>query len=212
MAKEFASFPLNLVCFPGEKQNLHIFEPRYRDLIKDCRENNISFIIVPVIKGKPHYLGTEMKLLKVEKEYPDGKYDVTVKAINLLKVHDLRKNFREKAYPSIKGIKLSWDIKTDFELQKEVHALVQELYQILSIENAPIPSVEKMACFRIVHKLGLTLEQELTLLELPTEIQRLQYLIIHLKQFIPTVRQAENLKIIAALNGHYKNINPEKLS
>ncbi|MFN9379919.1 MAG: LON peptidase substrate-binding domain-containing protein, partial [Bacteroidota bacterium] len=45
-------FPLQLVVFPNEKVNLHIFEPRYKKLIRHCEENSENFGIIPYIKGK----------------------------------------------------------------------------------------------------------------------------------------------------------------
>ena len=41
-------FPLNIVVFPGEKLNLHIFEDRYIQLINDCVAEKKAFGIVVV--------------------------------------------------------------------------------------------------------------------------------------------------------------------
>ena len=53
-------FPLQLVVFPNEKVNLHIFEPRYKKLIRRCDENSENFGIIPYIKGKIIDVGTEL--------------------------------------------------------------------------------------------------------------------------------------------------------
>ncbi|MDA9774186.1 LON peptidase substrate-binding domain-containing protein [Saprospiraceae bacterium] len=211
MAKTFAAFPLNLVCFPGEKQNLHIFEQRYRSLIKDCLKNEMTFIIVPIVEGKPYHLGTEMNLEHVDKMYADGKSDVTVKAVQLMKISRLTQTMGDKAYPGVQGIKISWNMDSDIEKCKLLHGLIIELYSALNIDNVKIPTAEELTCAKVVHKLGLSFEQELKVLGIETEKGRIEYLIGHLKAFIPTVNLAENLKIMAALNGHYKNISPEKL-
>ncbi|MEO1628994.1 MAG: LON peptidase substrate-binding domain-containing protein, partial [Bacteroidota bacterium] len=36
-------FPLKLVVYPGEQLNLHIFEPRYKQLIRECEQNKVTF-------------------------------------------------------------------------------------------------------------------------------------------------------------------------
>jgi Lon protease-like protein len=56
-------FPLNIVVFPGEKLNMHIFEARYKQLINDCVEQKKSFGIVSATDGKLRNFGT---LINVE--------------------------------------------------------------------------------------------------------------------------------------------------
>lgn len=211
MAKQYAAFPLELICFPGETQNLHIFEARYRTLVRDCIEHDISFIMVPFVDGKTFHLGTEMILEKVQKEYDDGKFDITVRATGLVKISGLRQNMDDKPYPGVKATPLSWNLETDYKKCEKLNMLIHELYDELSIDNAKIPSPDQMTCAKVVHKLGLSKSQELELLTLANEIERIDFLIDHLEHFIPTIKRAESLKLMAALNGHYKNINPKHL-
>ena len=51
-------FPLELVVFPGEFLKLHIFEPRYRQLIQECRDEGVKPpILVPVVMRDSWLLG-----------------------------------------------------------------------------------------------------------------------------------------------------------
>ena len=68
-------FPLKLVAFPGERLNLHIFEPRYKQLIRECSENQITFGIPAFIDNKIVNIGTEIKLEKIENTYENGELD-----------------------------------------------------------------------------------------------------------------------------------------
>src|SRR2546425_10406535 len=43
MARELPIFPLPLVLFPGAPQLLHIFEPRYREMLADCMDGDRRF-------------------------------------------------------------------------------------------------------------------------------------------------------------------------
>ena len=72
-------FPLPLVAYPDEKLNLHIFEPRYKQLIKECEAQQKPFGIIPIINQKPSEFGTLMALTEITKVYDDGKMDIKTK-------------------------------------------------------------------------------------------------------------------------------------
>jgi len=77
-------FPLEAVLFPGALMPLHIFEPRYRLLIRRCIERQRPFGIVLIRNGsevgagaEPYGVGTEAKIV-AESPLPDGRsYIVT---------------------------------------------------------------------------------------------------------------------------------------
>ena len=71
-------FPLALVVYPGEKLNLHIFEPRYRQLISDCVENKKPFGIPAVLKNNLAEMGTLVQVTEISKMYEDGKMDIKI--------------------------------------------------------------------------------------------------------------------------------------
>ena len=201
------AFPLGLVCFPGEIQNLHIFEQRYRDLINDCIDENISFALVPYVNNKAFHLATEVKLHEVSKKYPDGKYDVSLIGTRLIKVHRLLKVMESKSYPAVKMSPLSWEEEPNLLLSEEIVDLIKRLYSALSLtDEVPPPSVFLVR--DVVHKIGLTLQQELSLLAIAEEKGRQQLVLRHLQEFVPTVEKAQNLRMKAVLNGHFKNIDP----
>ncbi len=55
-------FPLGLVVFPGEQLNLHIFEPRYKQLIQECKAADKPFGIPAVIKNAMPEMGTLVRV------------------------------------------------------------------------------------------------------------------------------------------------------
>ena len=207
MSLTLAAFPIALVCFPGEFQNLHIFEIRYREMIKDCLAEGMQFVIVPFIDGESFHLGTEMELIKINKTYSDGKLDITVKAIRLMKVHRLIRTMADKKYPAAKVSPLTWNENPNFNKSERIIDLMRSLYEMLQITSL-IPNVEDFLVTKVVHKLGLTIEQELSLLRLAEEEERQDFLLEHLSSFIPNVQKMQSLKMKAALNGHFKNIDP----
>lgn len=78
-------FPLNLVLFPGQQIPLHIFEPRYREMIGYCLENDSPFGIILLREGsdtgplaaEPHTVGTAARITEA-KRMPDGRMYITV--------------------------------------------------------------------------------------------------------------------------------------
>ena len=90
---EIPIFPLNLVVFPGSKINLHIFEPRYREMMKYCVQNNTGFGICLIKNGEevgdsdstPFEIGTYVEFSEIY-ELPDGRYDIKVEGINTFNI------------------------------------------------------------------------------------------------------------------------------
>ena len=62
-------FPLSIVVFPGEQLNLHIFEPRYKQLIRECAEQQKPFGIPSVIENNVQELGTLVEIKEIRKVY-----------------------------------------------------------------------------------------------------------------------------------------------
>lgn len=84
MGVEIPLFPLSVVLFPHMPLPLHIFEERYRQMMRDCEEQGTSFGVVAIREGveamgpaTPHPVGTLAQLRKVEK-LEDGRYNLLV--------------------------------------------------------------------------------------------------------------------------------------
>lgn len=202
------AFPLSMVCFPGEIQHLHIFEPRYRELVEDFRLSNSGFALIPFMNGKSFHLGTEVIIDAIERTYPDGKYDIAIRGTQVLKIHRLQKKLTGKSYPGAKVSLHEWIMNPSYEKSVTLNTLVTELYQLLNIDNAKVPSPQKFEISKVVHKIGLSIEQELQLLAIKTESDRQSFVIDHLIKFIPEVKKMKDLQLKAALNGHFKNLDP----
>src|SRR5437868_1316826 len=65
-------FPLGIVVFPGETVNLHIFEPRYKQLVNECYAEGKPFGIPTVIDNKLNEMGTLVRVAEIVKVYDNG--------------------------------------------------------------------------------------------------------------------------------------------
>ena len=76
--KDIPLFPLNIVALPKEKIPLHIFEPRYKRMIKNSINSGEPFGIVLQDQDGLKSIGCSVKIINVIKEYPSGEFDIIV--------------------------------------------------------------------------------------------------------------------------------------
>jgi len=204
--KELPLFPLNLVAYPGEELNLHIFEPRYRQLVTECLNTNSTFGIPSYVLSKIEY-GTEVKITKLEKTYEDGRMDVRTVGLNIIKVIEFISPWPGKLYSggTVETVKNEMD--GDVLLQEELYALANDLFLWLGMEEL-VHFDHKLLTYTIAHKIGLSKEQEYELLKMTSEKKRQLYLINYLKLTIPIVKQMEQAKDRIRQNGHFKHLDP----
>src|SRR6478752_4953794 len=92
-------FPLTIFPLPGEMVPLHIFEPRYKQLLLDAEERDISFGIYFNHVQNVDKLGSLVKLESVIKRYDGGEADIIVKCQDLFRMETLYRSYKEKLYP-----------------------------------------------------------------------------------------------------------------
>ena len=83
-------FPLNLVLLPYELLPLHIFEPRYKKMVKDHIEEDKPFGIILNENNVVCTQGCRVKVQKVYKKYSNGEYDILVKGVEQFQVLNTR--------------------------------------------------------------------------------------------------------------------------
>lgn len=84
MGRRLRLFPLNAVLFPGAALNLHVFEPRYKQMINECLETGEGFGVSLIAEGaeagdpdvKPHDIGSVAEILDVQ-PLPFGRYFIS---------------------------------------------------------------------------------------------------------------------------------------
>jgi hypothetical protein len=96
---QLALFPLQLFLLPGETTRLHIFEERYRQLLADCEEVQISFGIPFTENGTMTGFGSMVSLKKVISRHNNGSADIEIQAIGIFKVERFFLRMGEKMYP-----------------------------------------------------------------------------------------------------------------
>lgn len=99
MSQHLPAFPLQMLPIPGELIPLHIFEPRYRQLLSDAEEKDIEFVIGPTGSVNPKKIAAVVKLEQVIRRLPTGESDIVVRAIDFCTVTKINPFFDHKLYP-----------------------------------------------------------------------------------------------------------------
>ena len=199
-------FPLGIIVYPGEDLNLHIFEPRYKQLINECFEQKKPFGIPVVIDNKLQEHGTLVQITEISKVQDNGEMDIKTKGLQVFLILELIKELPEKLYS---GAIVNYPENNEQgkpELMQKVMAGIRDLHKLLKVNKEFIIPDEEIKCYDIAHHIGLSLEQEYELLGLFDERQRQEYLKRHLAKVIPTVAVMEQLKEKIKLNGHFKDL------
>jgi hypothetical protein len=74
------------VDYPGENLNLHIFEPRYKQLIKECDQLKKPFGIPSVVKDSVKELGTLVEIVEVVKVEDNGEMDIRTQGLKVFRI------------------------------------------------------------------------------------------------------------------------------
>ena len=205
-------FPLSIVVYPHETLNLHIFEPKYKQLIKECYDQKKMFGIPVVINNKIQDMGTLLEITEITKKYENGEMDIKTRGTKVFRMLEVIDSVPEKLYS---GAIVNYPHNHEHGnrlLMDKVLTLVKNLHELLKVEK-PLPkSNEELWSYDVAHTVGLKLEEEYELLILMNELQRQEYLKRHLAKVIPVVAEMESLKDKIKLNGHFKNISGFNIS
>ncbi|GJM32272.1 MAG: ATP-dependent protease [Saprospiraceae bacterium] len=208
MSQVLPLFPLQIVVFPGEQLNLHIFEPRYQQLIQECKDAKITFGIPAYINGKMREIGTQVRLEKISKQYVSGEMDVKTQGIGLFAVKELFNPLAEKLYAGADVEFIDYQKEESFLTNEKILGYIRELFDMLQIEKDLPTDTTLFNTYDWGHHVGFSLQQEYDLLCLVDANERQQFMLNHLNQLLPAVKNMERIREKAQMNGHFRNIIP----
>lgn len=208
MQKKLSFFPLSLVVYPEEKLNLHVFEPRYKQLINECHSQNRTFGIPVFMNNKISDYGTEVRILSISKRYEDGRMDIKTQGIKPFKLLNIQNPVPKKLYAGGEVKLLDLIHQDNIITRQKVIGLIRILYDTLKISlETNFEEIEYLS-YEFAHKIGLSFEQQYDLLQIQTEEERQNYIVEHLENSIPVVAEIERSKELIRMNGHFRNYNP----
>ena len=201
-------FPLGIVVYPGENLNLHIFEPRYKQLVTECYAEKKSFGIPTVVNNNLSEMGTLVDIVEVTTVYDNGEMDIKTKGVKVFRVLEIIKQVPDKLFSGA-IVNYPNNVEDDGikQLMRKVVLAIRELHRLLKVQKEFARPDEELTAYDIAHHAGLSLEEEYELLGLLQEVQRQEYLKRHLSKVLPVIAEMEQLKDKIKLNGHFKNLS-----
>lgn len=186
-------FPLSIFPLPGEMVPLHIFEPRYRQLLKDAEDRDISFGIYFNHTHNTSRLGSLVKLESVIKRYPGGESDIIVKCQDLFHMDKLFRTFREKLYPG--GDVAFRQVSLQVPVSSRLLTEFEEFMRQMKITKVTAP----VSVFHIANELNLETDDRLKFVELDDD-KKQSFLLNRLKFQRHLLTQAEKTRDVFHLN------------
>ncbi len=206
-------FPLEIVIYPGERLHLHIFEPRYKQLIRECHEAKKPFGIPTVLKNQMQELGTLIELNEIVKEYDTGEMDINSTGVAVFRILEAINQVPEKLYSGAIVNYPENDLEGGNEkLMKFIINGVKEVHRLLNISKDFKKPEDELRSYDIAHHAGLSLEEEYEFQGLFKELYRQEYLKRHVQKVLPMLMEMEQLKEKVKLNGHFRNLSPLDLN
>jgi Lon protease-like protein len=206
--RDLPLFPLNIVLFPRMPLPLHVFEPRYREMVANCLRDEIGFGVVLIKAGdevggpaEPHSVGTVARIVDVRK-LPDGRMNLITMGVvrfRIIQTHS------EHAYMS--GDVERWedemgDLKALPRVTRVAHQLfVEYMADLLELANSEIGSKQLVApldpqvlSYTIASSLQISNEEKQALLEMDTVEARLRQQITFLEREREILRRVKALR------------------
>jgi Lon protease-like protein len=195
-------FPLDLVLLPGELLPLHIFEPRYKEMMRECLESKSEFGVVRAQKKVLNQVGCTAEIVQVIKTYEDGRMDILTTGRRRFALRELD---REKAFYRAQVTFLD-DLHgsaVPLSTQERAWSLHTELLLLTGEESELSPNrEEENLSYRLAAELPPDLDLKQNLLEIRTEEERMNALVEYYEAMIPRLKTSISVRKRAGGNGH----------
>jgi Lon protease-like protein len=193
-------FPLELVLVPTERVPLHIFEPRYKELVGECIERDEEFgIVLAKESGDVHHVGTRATVTEVLQVLPDGRMHVVVEGgdrFRLLEV-DHERSFDTGTIEELADV----DDPPDFDDLERVFSTFKRLQETVGAPGEPPDPSSPVFDFEIVGRVDFSSKTKQELLELTSPRRRIARLGVLLERALAALEIEQELRQRAHGNG-----------
>lgn len=181
-------FPLDLVLLPGTPLPLHIFEPRYKEMIAECLEQKKPFGIVRASEEGVAGIGCTAEIVSVTKKYEDGRMDILTRGVNRFEVLDVNedRSFLQAEIVVVEDEPGSASAQT-IEQAVRLH---NEITKLAGTEPWGADENAANLSFLLAGSLPLDLDFKQNLLSTLSEAKRLEAVVTYLQTVLPGLRRA----------------------
>jgi Lon protease-like protein len=186
-------FPLELVLLPGVPLPLHIFEPRYKEMIAECLEQKKPFGVVRASSDGVADIGCTAEIMSVIKKYDDGRMDILTRGVERFEVIEVNEDrsflqaevavVRDEDEEDKPGIPPS-------EMVAQAVRLHAEIARLAGAEPSGPDEHAANLSFLLAGSLPLDLDFKQSLLSTLSEVKRLEAVVAYLGAVLPGLRRA----------------------
>jgi Lon protease-like protein len=196
---ELGLFPLNLVLLPGEQAPLHVFEPRYKELIGECLDEDREFGLVLADEEGMRAVGTRAGVIEVLERFPDGRLNIVVEGRDRFRLLQMTggRSFTTAEVAEI-------DDEGEEPSEEEVERCLAAYERVVSAADAELEDLDMDAdsiAFQIAARVDFGTEVKQGLLELRSERERVVRLAPMLDRAADAVERDREIRERASSNG-----------
>lgn len=193
-------FPLEVVLLPGTPLPLHIFEPRYKEMIAECIATDSPFGVIRALQDGIADVGCTAEIITVTKEYPDGRLDLIAEGRQRFEVLELNE---QRSFLQAEVLLVPDEPATT--VQDERVRAIQLHLEILSLAGAVqdlSAADQNQLSFYLAGSLPLDLDFKQKLLGMRSESERIQAVAEYFEGILPKLRRVARTREKAGGNGH----------
>jgi Lon protease-like protein len=205
---ELGLFPLPLVLVPTERIPLHIFEPRYRELIAECIEDGEEFgLVLATGDGAVHEIGTRAAVSQVLEELPDGRMNIVVEGGDRFRLLELTSG-RPFATAVVEDVYDDDDPPEDADAARALDLFGRLADSAGADVDAPAPD-SPLLDFELAARVDFGVDAKQELLSSTSPRDRMVRLVGLLENALESVRLERELQQRAAGNGKVAPLDPD---
>jgi Lon protease-like protein len=196
---EIGLFPLELVLLPTERVPLHVFEPRYKELVGECLREDREFGLLLEDEQGRREIGTRATVVEVLQVFDDGRLNVVVEGQERFRLVELTDG-RSFMTGDVEPVEDDDDPPADADVTR-----VFELFrQLVDVAEADVDEPEEIVgplSFELAARIDFGHELKQELLELTSERRRLRRLAELIERAIAAIERERDVRDRASGNG-----------
>jgi Lon protease-like protein len=192
-------FPLELVLLPTERVPLHIFEPRYKELVGECLREGREFGLLLEDDGGRREIGTRAEVVEVLQIFDDGRMNVVVEGRDRFRLVELTEG-RSFLTGDVEPV----DDDDDPPSGRDVERALELFRRLIEVADAEVDEPEEHAgtvSFELAARIEFGHDVKQELLELTSERRRLRRLVELIERAIEAIEREREVRERASGNG-----------
>ena len=192
-------FPLEIVVFPGAPLPLHIFEPRYKEMIGECLAQDRPFGMVRAKENALSAIGCSARIVTVIRKYADGRLDIAAEGAQRFEIIQVN---QERAF--LRAEVAFFEDEPSTVSKNATDAVIKLHEQLFSVlgQTVEIERDADFLSFHLAQDLPVDLDFKQTLLEMKLEAERIETLTEYYRATIPKIETSLRVRQRASGNGH----------